>query len=429
MAKQLVRFGVVADVQYADSDDRPAWYDPSKTRYYRNALNQVRKAYDQWIGSSGCSGSSDSQVLSTDQQMIDNYSNNFNKKIGFVLQLGDIIDGLNANSQEAHDSSLRAIRRTLNQFECHKTIPAFHTVGNHELYNFTRKELAELFRDSLFKKLKVDSDSIGLNELKLLPDRCSTGSTDSDDMLLYYKFYPQPGLKLISLDCFDISVLGHEPTHPKYQLAADILARYHGCRDMDVWDTETRLVGPDRRYQASNGAISREQIQWLDEELAESDSMGELVIVFGHVGLHPGSSDWNTVCWNYDEVVDCFNRHRSVVGYLSGHSHSSGYTLANGVHYITFHGIVETPPDTEAFASVSVYEDRLVIEGYGYEKSRVLPFSRLTSGSGGGGGNEIADEINVNNNNTNNNLIQQTIDDLANNMEDMSINTTVKVEV
>ena len=99
---QLLRFGVVADVQYADNEDRLAWYDHTKTRYYRNSLNQVNKAFNQW---------------------------NNESKVSFVLQLGDIIDGINARGEEFHDSSLDAIKKTLNRFEVNPHIPTFHAVG------------------------------------------------------------------------------------------------------------------------------------------------------------------------------------------------------------------------------------------------------------------------------------------------------------
>ena len=99
----------MADVQYADNDDRLAWYDPTKTRYYRNSLAQVDKAFQEWNRhQNGC-------------------------QIGFVLQLGDVIDGINAQSKEYHDSSLVAIKRTLNQFETNTHIPTFHTVGKCQL--------------------------------------------------------------------------------------------------------------------------------------------------------------------------------------------------------------------------------------------------------------------------------------------------------
>lgn len=35
---------------------------------------------------------------------------------------------------------------------------------------------------------------------------------------LYYKFYPMNGIKFISLDTYDISVLGHDQSHHKYQV-------------------------------------------------------------------------------------------------------------------------------------------------------------------------------------------------------------------
>ena len=239
--------------------------------------------------------------------------------------------------------------------------------GNHELYNFKRTELANLFRESLFKRMEVNAESIGLNGLKLLPE-----NPVNDEMSLHYKFIPIAGLKFISLDCFDISVLGHDPLHKNYLRAAEILQQHHGCHDTDVWDTDGHLVGPNKRFQSSNGAISEDQLQWLETELQESDDKNEKVIVFGHVGLHPDSSDWITTVWNYEEVIACFNRHPSVVAYLSGHAHMSGYAYANGVHFVSFQAIIETPPDTEAFATVTVFEDRIEIEGYGNEVTRVL---------------------------------------------------------
>ncbi|CAG2162439.1 unnamed protein product [Oppiella nova] len=374
----LLRFGVVADVQYADNDDRQAWYDTNKTRFYRNSLTQVKKAFTHW-----------------------NCEENQNQGISFVLQLGDIIDGINAQPREYHDSSLDAIRRTLNEFESNQHIPTFHAVGNHELYNFSRKQLAELFRDSLFKRMKLNSESIGLNGLEALP-----ANPNSDELSLYYKINPIPQLKLISLDCFDISVLGHEPTHEKYIMAAEVLVRHHGRYDFDLWDTDNHLVGANKRFQSSNGAISEEQLKWLEEELQESDAKNQMVIVFGHVGIHPDSSDWNTVIWNYDEVIECFNRHPSVVAYLSGHSHMSGYATANGVHYVSFEAIIETPPQTEAFATISVFDDRLEIKGHGTETNRTLYFRHNT---------QTCDES-----------TGETIEDLAH--EEMATNQTIEVE-
>lgn len=99
--QHLARFGVLTDVQYADHEDAPAWYDHSKTRHYRNALNQVHIAFNKWS----------SEPNSPE----------------YVLQLGDIIDGLNRKS--SHAASLDALRLTLELFESNPHIPTFHAVG------------------------------------------------------------------------------------------------------------------------------------------------------------------------------------------------------------------------------------------------------------------------------------------------------------
>ena len=239
--------------------------------------------------------------------------------------------------------------------------------------------------------MKVNSESIGLNGLKLLPE-----NPTSDEMSLYYKFIPSPGLKFISLDCFDISVLGHDPSHHKYKAAEQILFEYHGCNDFEIWDTDDHLFGSDKRFQSSNGAISDEQLEWLETELKESDDKQEKVIVFGHVGLHPDSSDWNTTMWNYEEVIASFNRHPSVVAYLSGHSHKSGYANANGVHFVSFQAIIETPPDTEAFATIAIFEDRIEIEGHGTELTRVLHISSRSFPSDKDMAEEMVEELTTN---------------------------------
>lgn len=102
--KQMVRFGIITDVQYADKDDAPAWYDPSKTRYYRNALHQVHNAFNHW-----------------------NMEEMEGRRTEFVLQLGDIIDGI--NKKLSHEASLKALKRTMEKFECNPHIPTFHAVG------------------------------------------------------------------------------------------------------------------------------------------------------------------------------------------------------------------------------------------------------------------------------------------------------------
>ncbi|CAL1289129.1 unnamed protein product [Larinioides sclopetarius] len=336
----VVTFGVLTDVQYADHDDQIAAYDPSKTRFYRGSLGQVDDAFNYWEKPGS--------------------------KVKFVLQLGDIIDGLN----RFNGGSYTSLRRTLSHFEKHSSIPTFHTVGNHELYNFNRKELATLFYESV---IKIDIPQEIFSPFKPLKDNRPISSP-----VLYYKFSPVPELKCISLDCFDISVLGYDSQHPNYIEASKVLYSKHGHEIFDDWDCDGPLTGLDVRFQQMNGAVSREQLAWLDQELKESDDLGQKVIVFGHVSLHPESSDWSCLLWNYDEVMKIFHLHKCVIAYFSGHTHKSGYALdSHGISYIAFSGILEAPPDTSAFATVSYYQDRLEVHGHGIERSYNIPLQGL----------------------------------------------------
>lgn len=207
----------------------------------------------------------------------------------------------------------------------------------------------------------------------------------NDKAHLYYSFSPTPGVKFIALDCFEISILGYEldDQHENCTKAADLMLQKHGRVDHDLWDTNGELQGLEQRFQLQNGGISTKQLQWLDSELTLSDIQQERVIVFGHVCLLPQSCDPSCLLWNYDQVIACFARHPSVVAYLSGHAHESGNgTDSSGVHYVVFNGVIETPPDSDSFATLSLFHDRLLVDGYGKEHSTSLPLvDRFTNKS------------------------------------------------
>lgn len=307
----LVTFGVLTDVQYADCEDKPAAYDPSLIRYYRNSLNQVERALSYWSRIPGLS---------------------------FVLQLGDLVDQNNASCGFGLDRVLGVLG----------SLPVYHTVGNHELYNWDRRTLADRYV------------------------RPGLGSR-RDDPVFYYSFVPVPGVRFISLDCFEVSVLGYKADHPRRRSAAETLAEKHGTWDEATWEWPTSLVGLEQRFIDSNGAVSKEQLAWLDAELKRADATGEIVIIFGHLAVCPGSANPDCLLWNYDEVQAVFEAHCSAALYLCGHTHRCGYsTSGRGPHYMALAGIIETSPDTVAFSTVSVFRDRIEVAGAGREESRTL---------------------------------------------------------
>lgn len=318
--KSLLTFGVLTDVQYADCDDKPAGYDPSLIRYYRNALIQVERAYAHWSRMPG---------------------------VSLVLQLGDLIDFHNAGCG-------RGLDRVLATLANDGSLPTYHTLGNHELYNCTRRDLVRRYVCP-----------------RLLPNWTPPAT---DDPVFYYSFSPVPGVKLISLDCFEESVLGRDPSEPRWQQAAELLTRVHGTSDPPSWEWPDALSGLDKRFIDSNGALSEAQLQWLDAELAQSDAAGDVVIVFGHLAISPESANADCLLWNYRDVMDLFEAHSCVALYLCGHTHRCGYsTDASGTHYMALAGIIETEPESVAFSTVSVFRDRIEVVGSGREESRTLP--------------------------------------------------------
>lgn len=62
--------------------------------------------------------------------------------------------------------------------------------------------------------------------------------------------------------------------------------------------------------------------------------------------------------------------------FMAGHDHDGGYHLDEdtGIHHVTFEGVIETPPDSNAFGIVSVYEDRMELKGSGRVADRVFFF-------------------------------------------------------
>lgn len=225
-SKVHVKFGLIADVQYADADDG---YNFSKTRrrYYRAALDLLKKAVWDWKSQ--------------------------HAELDFVVQLGDIIDGINRR-QGGENAANTALELSLEPFK-ELNCSTFHVIGNHDLYNFTKSYLLRSM----------------LNSSKL-PNVLGV------DDKLYYVAIVHPHLKVIVLDTYDISVLGYEDQqeHTGYSLALDVLDKNNPNEEKN---SVIGLKGYDARFAAYNGGISTQQLMWFDAQLAEADASKQNVIV------------------------------------------------------------------------------------------------------------------------------------------------------
>jgi predicted phosphodiesterase len=231
------------------------------------------------------------------------------RDLAFAIHLGDFID--------RDFASFAKIAPIYNRLQ----MPRYHVLGNHEF--------------SVADNRKPDvPEALGLDHR-------------------YYMFRVH-GWRFLVLDGNDLSIVARREVDPEYR------------RSKQMYDT---LVGQKKaNAQVWNGAIGREQVDWLDTQLSATESAGERAVVFCHFPVYP--PDKHNL-WNDTEVVQLLERHRCVAAWMNGHNHAGNYAVKNGIHYVTFPGLVETA-DTTAYALVRVRPTHLEIKGFGRTPGRVL---------------------------------------------------------
>ncbi|XP_026206434.1 manganese-dependent ADP-ribose/CDP-alcohol diphosphatase [Anabas testudineus] len=322
----LFTFGVIADIQYADIDDGFN-YSKTRMRFYRGSLQLLRNAQASWSEAA--------------------------TKPDFILQLGDVIDGFN----KRHDASDGALDSVLREFSS-SPVEVHHVWGNHEFYNFSRSEL-------LRSKLNSSAAHGGSSP---------SGARGGCDTHAYH-FSPSPGFTFVVLDAYDVSLLGRDESSEQYCSAMNIIKQYNNNKDLNCPPVGGSL---QQRFTMFNGGFSRKQLDWLDSVLSLADDKEDRVTIVSHLPVHPYSTVPVCLAWNFDELLAIIRSHSSVVCFLAGHDHDGGYCWdkETGVHHLTLEGVIETPPNSNAFGLVSVYKDRMVLKGSGRIRDRVLQFSQ-----------------------------------------------------
>ena len=166
-AHPLCIFGVISDVHYADADDSTN-YEQTRMRHFRRSVKLVETAVAEWAANTN--------------------------SIDFILQLGDLIDGRNADVN-ASGEALRVVQEQFAKF----SNPIYHILGNHELYNFSRSQI--------------------LQHSWLNPtSSCHAGViTPLPGLTAYYHVSPANGFRLVILDEYEFSMLGREEDDEIYR--------------------------------------------------------------------------------------------------------------------------------------------------------------------------------------------------------------------
>lgn len=257
------------------------------------------------------------------QRAVKNWNNH--SKLKFCVNFGDIVDGFCPKEE-----SQTAVKRVVEEFD-NFSGSTYHMLGNHCLYNLPRKTLIEL--------LKIPS---------------------ANDHA-YYDFCPTPEYRFVVLDAYDISAIGWPQDHPNSLEAMKILRTKNPNADKN---SPMGMEGLERRFLMFNGAVGKEQLEWLDDVLRESSMNEQKVVVCCHLPLDPGASSPDALTWNYDEVMDVIHRYKCVKACLAGHDHKGGYSVdSHGVHHRVLEAALECPPGTDAYGHIDVYNDRLFLSG------------------------------------------------------------------
>ena len=248
---QSFRFGVIADVQYADKEN-------TMGRHYRTSLQKLDEAV------------SELNKLNPD----------------FVIQLGDVIDGYSDDQAQSFVDLVQVFDK-LNRL----SMSVYHVVGNHCM---------TAGQETLKEELQLHS--------------------------LHYTF-TRSGL--------------------------------------ENWRFVV-LDGNDAGY----GVVSEEQLKWFESVLQSASEKNEKVLVFSHFALHPEAAKRHRMK-ETEHLFELIHRYEVVFAWFSGHDHAGGYAYDNGIHHVTFKGMVESPVNN-AYALVDFHKGKVRITGFGDQPSHDL---------------------------------------------------------
>ena len=239
-----VEFGAFADCQYCNCET-------AGNRFYRESLYKLESCIQQF---------------------------NQNKKIKFVVGLGDLID----RDISSYDS--------VNAILAHSKHPVYNVAGNHDF-------------------------GVEKNQLERVPQKLHLQKT-------YYSF-KKNGWMFIFLNGNEVTVKSNDPTIVKQ--AEEMLAKLKQDNSPNTYEW--------------NGGMSRTQISWMEEQLQKAESKNLKVVLFCHYPLLPLEAH---SLWNSKEVLAILKKYDNVKLWLNGHNHAGNYTSQDGIYFVNLKGMVET---------------------------------------------------------------------------------------
>ena len=122
-----------------------------------------------------------------------------------------------------------------------------------------------------------------------------------------------------------------------------------------------------------SGGISKKQMVWLDNLLAECEEKNNHVLICTHHPLYP-QSDYTAL--NNMAILKTISKYTCVKAVFSGHHHAGAFSYYQGIPMITLEGMVETK-NLNAYSIVDITEDSIIVKGYGRASTRSFRYSSL----------------------------------------------------
>jgi len=133
-------------------------------------------------------------------------------------------------------------------------------------------------------------------------------------------------------------------------------------------EAEGMMAASSGRLAGYNGAMGAKQLEWLRVELESAREAGVRCLLCCHYPVWPVDGH---VLWDAEAVVEVLRPWRGVVAaWFNGHNHAGNYAVRDGIHFLNFKGMVEE--ESNSYARVECYADRIEVTGFGREVSRVL---------------------------------------------------------
>lgn len=273
-----------------------------------------------------------------------------------ILKVGLIAD---IQYGDCETSGSRFYRSSINKLrDAVKEINGNNVSFTVNLGDFTDRNLADL------NAVMIELGMLNANMYSVIGNHDYVGV--KDNQVLYNKLFlpsdyysldlPRLGMQFLFLNSNEIS---------SYSNVLDTAKQV----ELDAIKTKLKAENRENNY-SWNGALSNEQLNWLDNKLKWAHADNVNVIICMHHPLYP-ENNHNTL--NDREVLDVIGKYDCVKAVLSGHNHAGNFGYYKGIPFITVEGMIETEGDN-AYGIIEIFKDKIVVKGRGRVTSRELIF-------------------------------------------------------